>query len=298
MKLTLPRPNIKIKFSFPLKRKQRLGVGIQITKSFFRLLALKEDKSLAFEPLELFWHDKEEGEKVNILKKALEERGLLGSELFTCLSIDEGLIKFHTFPSALKGEDLKRSIDFNIRSDVAEIGGKNIVYDYQLLEEGEQRKLLVVLAKEEDVVGLKRFVEEAGAKLKAISYEVITVLNFCLSQNLPKPFNVLYVDYHTSFALTYSEDLRYLKLSLEIGKFVRGEMDSMELTSLVGETNTQLMLNDFRNLYLVGPILEFVEVRDMAMQTFEIFGVLSLEKIPSNFVIPYTLALESLEWED
>ena len=301
MKLALKLPKIDIKLGGlglgKFLKKRGTGLSVYATDKFLRVLELSEDKKPLFEPVEEFWEGKSQEEKVKILQRIVASNGLQGKEVVSCIGVDEGILKFQRFPASMPKKDLMEAIIWYINNETQQIK-EETVYDYYFLEgeEGDRYvRVVVTIAKKKSVEELRDFLLAAGLKPKVIEYEIVSVINYGLINNLPPPFSILYVDYHESLLVQYSRNsIFYDKIDFNYKAFKKSR-DMAMLDGFLIEVRNQLVINEISNIYLAGAVIADEITLENMMVNLPVLGILDLEYVPSSFFIPYTLSVEGLE---
>jgi len=277
---------------FPLKSATKSSIALHLTHNRIRLLGLKRDKSPLF-AVEI--SPKED--KAKALKDLVDKHNIKGQEVIACLSVNEGLMKFYTYPSALSKKDLKNSIEWTIKRELLALK-EEAYYDYYVLDSFPDPKkvgVIAVIARKETIEGVKRLVEFAGLRLKTLDYEVVAIINYGLYHKLPLPFSILHVDYDYSILVTYSpSNISYYVDQWNLAEYLENKNEET-FESFISEIVNLVVLNDITSLYIAGPVLMYEDVTARIMENVPIFGLLDLEGIPSSFFIPYSLCIRELE---
>ncbi len=291
MKLTLP------KIKLPTLRKVKVSLSLQITEKVLRILDLNQEKKPVFEPVEVIWEGKSDSEKINILKTYVDRYNLKGRDVISCLSVNDGLLKFYKYPVTMSQKDLQHAIDWAIKRELSMIK-EGTLYDYYILEKSKESKnviMLLTLAREEAINNLKKIVESAGMKLRILDYEVITVVNYGLYNKLSIPFSVLYVDYGYALLVTYSPiNVSYFVIPWSYTEYLN-KKDEQSLENFFAEVRNIVVINDLSSVYIAGPILSEESLLTRVLENLPILGLLDIESIKPNFFIPYTLSIRGME---
>ncbi|MCS7195786.1 MAG: pilus assembly protein PilM [Aquificaceae bacterium] len=295
MRLALRLPRVKLSLPLPtVGKKVQTITGLHITEKTLRLLELDREKKLTSEPLEISI----EGEdRVALLKKVVQERGLSGRGVCACVPVNDGLLKFYKYPTTMSRKDLESAIDWSIKRELTAMK-EETYYDYSIIEPKAEDKhvgVVLVFSRKETVEAIKNLIEAAGLQLKVLDYEVVAIINYGLYHKLPVPFTILYVDYNYSILTTYSPlNVSYYVTYWSFLEFLRShEEESIE--SFFAEIRNIVVLNDLSSMYVAGPILAEEEMLMRIMENLPILGLLDIEGIKPNFFVPYTLSLRGLE---
>ncbi len=292
MKVSFPLPELGRVFS-----RKKTGLALYITDKVFRLLELTGERKPTFEPVEQVFREGSNAQRISELREVVEQLGLKGKEVISCLTVDEGILKLQRFPASMPKKDLMEAIDWYIKSETQQIKEETI-YDYYFLEkepEDKYIKVIVTIARRSSVERLKETVSGLGLKPKIIDYEVVTIINFGLVQKLPIPFAILYVDYHESLLVYFSKtSLNYNKIDFDFLSYKESK-DEMLFDSFLIEARNMLVLNEISNIYLAGPIISDEDSLEKIMVNLPVLGILDIEDVPPSFFVPYTLAVRVLE---
>lgn len=268
-------------------------VAIHLTSSRIRLLGLKKDKSILFGPADVSIKD----DRVNTLKDLVDKYNLKGRDVITCLSVNEGLMKFYTYPSALSKKDLRNSIEWTIKRELLALK-EEAYYDYYILDSLADSKkvgVVAVMARKETVESIKKLMQSVGLNLKTLDYEVVAITNYGIYHKLPLPFSILHVDYDYSILVSYSpSNISYYVDQWSLAEYLENRNEET-FESFLSEILNLVVLNDITSLYIAGPVLLYEEITARIMENVPVFGLLDLENIPSNFFIPYSLCIRELE---
>ncbi|MFN3976447.1 MAG: type IV pilus biogenesis protein PilM [Aquificaceae bacterium] len=285
-------PNLKLP-RLSLKSTAKSSIALHLTPSRIRLLGLKKkDKSPLFSE-ELLSKEN----KAKALMDLVNKHNIKGQEVIACLSVNDGLMKFYTYPSTLSKKDLKNSIEWAIKREILTLK-EELYYDYYVLDSFPDPKkvgVVAVMARKETIEGVKKLVESTGLKLKTLDYEVVAIINYGLYHKLPLPFSILHVDYDYSILVTYSSSsISYYVDQWSLAEYLENRNEEA-LESFTSEIMNLVVLNDITSLYIAGPVLLYEDVVARIMENVPIFGLLDLEGIPSSFLIPYSLCIRGLE---
>lgn len=292
MKLALPVPSLG-----RLGRKTKAGVALYATDKFMRILALDQNKKPVFEPVEVFWEHEDEKARAKVLSNIVEKNGLKGKEVCTCITANEGILKFQKFPIAMSKKDLMEAIDWYIKSETQQIK-EDTIYDYYFLEkEPDDRyiKVVITIARKSSVEKLKELLKNAGLQPKIIDYEIVDIINYGLYNKFPPPFAILYVDYFEGILTYYGKTLiSYNKIDFNYKQYSETK-DPVMLDNFLIEVRNLLVINEISNIYLAGPVIADEVTLENIMMNLPILGILDLEDVSPVFFIPYVLALRGLE---
>lgn len=290
---TLKLPQFKLPHLSLGNAAKKSSIAIHYTNSKIRILGLKRDKSLLFEPLEASYKD----DKAQALRDMVERYNIKGQEVIACLSVNEGLMKFYTYPSALSKKDLQNSIEWTIKRELLALK-EEAYYDYYVLDSFPDPKkvgVIAVIARKETVENVKKLIESAGLKLKVLDYEVVAIINYGLYHKLPLPFSILHVDYDYSILVNYStSSISYYVDQWSLAEYLENKNEET-FESFISEIVNFVVINGITSLYIAGPVLLYEDITTRIMENVPIFGLLDLEGIPSSFFIPYSLCIRGLE---
>ncbi len=280
-----------------LFRRGGTGLSVYITDKFVRILELGKNKKPTFEPLEIFWEQDGEENRKKILSRVVENNGLKGKEVVTCIGANEGILKFQKFPVAMSKKDLMEAIDWFIKSETQQIK-EETVYDYFFLErepDDKYVKVVITIARKSSVDRLRDTLRGAGLQPKIIDYEIVDIINYGLYNKLPPPFAILYMDYYESIIAYYSKNaITYNKIDFNY-KHYKDVKDPSMLDHFLIEVRNQLVINEISNVYLAGPVIGDEATLENIMMNLPVLGILDLEDIPPGFFIPYILSIRGLE---
>ncbi len=280
-----------------LFRRGGTGLSVYITDKFVRILELGRNKKPTFEPLEIFWEQDGEENRKKILSRVVENNGLKGKEVVTCIGANEGILKFQKFPVAMSKKDLMEAIDWFIKSETQQIK-EETVYDYFFLErepDDKYVKVVITIARKSSVDRLRDTLRGVGLQPKIIDYEIVDIINYGLYNKLPPPFAILYMDYYESIITYYSKNaITYNKIDFNY-KHYRDVKDPSMLDHFLIEVRNQLVINEISNVYLAGPVIGDEVTLENIMMNLPVLGILDLEDIPPGFFIPYILSIRGLE---
>lgn len=281
----------------PLLNANRTALSVYVTKGIIRVLEIGSNKKPLFEPIEEVWKEESEEERVKRLSRIIESRGLKGKSVVSCITADDGMLRFQKYPKNIPKKDLIEAVEWFIKSETRPIK-EETVYDYYILDEGNDKKFLkvvITIARRSAVDKLVDTLSRAGLKPKVIDYEVVSVLNFGLYNKLPLPFAILYVDYHEGIFVYYGgETITYNKLDFNYTHY-KETGDETILDNFLVETRNLIVLNEVANLYVAGTVLADEATVELIMMNLPVLGLLDLESIPPSFLIPFSLSLRGLE---
>ncbi len=277
--------------SFFKPQKSKISLSVQITDRSLRILELDDNLQPKFEPIFHIWKDNNFQEKQRVLKSYVNKYNLMGRDVISVLSVKDGFLQYIKYPSTLSKKDLMSSIDWAIKRKQAEIGEETF-YDYYILKEKSEDKnigVVTVFARKDVTSNMQKLIEGAGLNLKILDYEVIALINYGLSENLPKPFSILYVDYDYFVLVNYANTfINYSFMHINLDMYIQTEdMDILE--NFFAEVRNHLVMGDILNVYLAGPILEEKYMLDIIMENLPIIGLLDLPNLKPGFLIPYIL---------
>ncbi|RLJ71016.1 type IV pilus assembly protein PilM [Hydrogenivirga caldilitoris] len=292
MKLALKMPSLGRVF-----KKTKTGVSVYLTDKVFRVLELGADRKPIFEPVELVFEHETDEEKSKVITNVIDKHKLRGKEVVTCLTADEGMLKFQKFPIAMAKKDLMEAIDWYIKSETQQIKEETI-YDYYFLEKEPDDKyirVVITIARKNSVDKLKENLKRFGLTPKIIDYEIVDIINYGLMNKLPLPFSILYIDYYEAVLTYYSKGaISYNKIEFNYKRF-KEDMDTTLLDTFLIEVRNLLVINEISNVYLAGPIIADEETLENIMMNLPVLGILDLENVPPAFFIPYVLSVRGLE---
>lgn len=292
MKLALPVPGLG-----RLGKKSKVGVSVYVTDKFVRVLALDQEKKPIFEPVEVFWEHEDEKARAKVLGTIIDRHGLKGKEVATCITANEGILKFQKFPVAMSRKDLVEAIDWFIKSETQQIKEETI-HDYYFLEkdpDDKYIKVVITIARKSSVERLNELLRTVGLEPKIIDYEIVDIINYGLYNRFPPPFAILYVDYFEGILTYYGKTLiSYNKVDFNYKQY-RETKDPVMLDNFLIEVRNLLVINEISNIYLAGPVIADELTLENIMMNLPILGILDLEDVSPVFFIPYVLSIRGLE---
>ncbi len=292
MKLALKMPDLGKVF-----RRTRTGLSVYMTSKVFRVLELDSEKRPVFEPVEFVFEHETEEERRKAISNVIEKHGLKGKEVVSCLTADEGILKFQRFPVAMSKKDLLEAIDWNIKAETQQIKEETI-YDYYFLEKEPDDKyirVVITIARKSSVDKLKEALKSFGLQPKIIDYEIVDIINYGIVNNLPPPFSILYIDYHESILTYYSKNsISYNKIDFNYRHYQETQ-DPTILDTFMIEVRNLLVINEISNIYLAGSVISDEATLENIMMNLPVLGILDLEHVPPSFFIPYVLSMRGLE---
>ncbi len=292
MKLALKMPDLGRVF-----KKTKTGVSVYMTDRVFRVLELDAGRKPTFEPVELVFEHETEEEKAKAISNVVDKHRLRGKEVATCLTADEGILKFQKFPIAMSKKDLMEAIDWYIKSETQQIKEETI-YDYYFLDKEPDDKyirVVITIARKNSVEKLKENLKKFGLTPKIIDYEIVDIINYGIMNNLPPPFAILYIDYYEGVLTYYSKGaISYNKIDFNYRRY-QETLDSTILDTFLIEVRNLLVINEISNVYLAGPIIGDEATLENIMMNLPVLGILDLENVPPAFFVPYVLSVRGLE---
>ena len=292
MKLAVQMPSLGRIFG-----RTKTGLSVYLTDKLLRVLELNKERKPTFEPVEVLWEHEGEEEKRRILSQIVETNRLKGKDVISCITADEGILKFQKFPIAMSKKDLTDAIDWYIRSETQQIKEETI-FDYYFLEkdpDDKYIKVVITIARKNSVERLTRTLTSVGLNPKIIDYEIVAIINYGLINKLPPPFSILYIDYHESVLTYYARNsISYNKIDFNY-KYYRDTKDTALLDTFLIEVRNLLVINEISNVYLAGPVIGDEHTLENIMMNLPVLGILDLEEAPPAFFIPYVLSLRGLE---
>ena len=294
MKLGLKVPSVGGIFNL---KKTSTGLSVQITDKILRVLELDQEKNPVFEPVEELWEHEGEEEKKKILADIIASNKLKGKEVATCISTDEGILKYQKFPAAMSKKELNDAIEWYIKSETQQIKEETI-YDYYFLDrdmDDKYIKVVITIARKNSVDRLVSLLKDVGLQPKIVDYEIVSVINYGLLNNFPPPFSILYIDYHEGVLTYYGKNtVSYNKIDFNY-KYYQETKDPTILDAFLIEVRNQLVINEISNIYLAGAIIGDEQTLENIMMNLPVLGILDLEKVPPGFFVPYILSVRALE---
>jgi len=292
MKLAVQIPNLGRIFG-----RTKTGLAVYLTDKVLRVLEIDNSRKPTIQPIEVFWEHQGEEERRRTLENVVEANRLKGKEVVSCINAGEGILRFHRYPAAMSKKDLSDAISWQIKSGTQQIK-EETVFDYYFLErdpDDRYVKVVITIASRNAVDKLANLLSSVGLKPKIIDYEVVAIINYGLSINLPSPFSILYVDYHESMLVYHSKNsISYSKIDFIYGQY-KNTGDTTLLDSFLIEVRNQLVINEISNIYVAGPVISDEQTLDTVMTNLPVLGILDLEEVPPSFLIPYALAIRGLE---
>jgi len=292
MKMALKMPDL----GRVLKR-TKTGLSVYLTNRVFRILELDSNLKPVFEPVEIVFKHETEEEKARIISGIIDRHKLKGKEVISCLTVDEGILKFQKFPIAMSKKDLMEALDWYIKSETQQIK-EETVYDYYFLEKEPDDKyirVVVTIARKNSVERLKQTLKSFGLHPKIIDYEIVAIINYGIVQNLPPPFAILHIDYNGGLLTYYSKTaISYNKIDFDYLNY-KETGDMALLDTFLIEVRNQLVINEISNVYLAGSVISDEPTLESIMTNLPVLGILDLENVPPSFFIPYVLSMRGLE---
>jgi type IV pilus assembly protein PilM len=295
---SLSLPKIKIPTFLSRKRsKERFGVSMYITDKFLRFLVLNSNRKPLIDPVEIFWEGLGDKDKAKRIQDIVNNSGISLREVVTCITANDGILKFQRFPASMSKEDLRQAIDWYVKSETQQIAEETI-YDYYILEDesdDQYVKVVITIARRSSVERLQSILSEAGLELKILDYDIVDIINYGLYAKIPVPFAILYIDYYDGMLVFYSKNaMLYNKIDFNYKQYLE-ERDQALLENFFIEVRNILVINDISNIYLAGPVIMDEMTLENIMMSLPVLGILDLEDVPPNFLIPYILAIRGLE---
>ncbi len=273
------------------------GLAVYLTGKLFRMLELDESYKPTFKPVEILFQHETEEEKIKLISGVVDRLGLRGKDVVSCLTVDEGILKFQKFPASMPKKDLMEAINWYIKSETQQIK-EETVYDYFFLKTEPNEKyvnVVITIARKGSVDKLVDTLIACDLKPKIVDYEIVSIINYGIHQKLPVPFSILYIDYTGSILAYYSKSaISYNKIDFDYLSY-KDSRDSALLDAFLIESRNLLVINEISNVYLAGPIIGDEEGLENIMSNLPVLGILDMEGIRPEFFIPYTLSLRALE---
>ncbi len=278
-------------------RKTKTGLSVYITDKLIRILELDLERRPTFQPVEIFWEHESFDDRRKILSTIIESNKLKGKEVVSCITVDEGILKFQKFPIVMSKKDLMEAIDWYIKSETQQIKEETI-YDYYFLEKEPDDKyirVIITIARKSSVERIKDLLKSVELQPKIIDYEIVAIINYGLYNKLPPPFAILYIDYYESILTYYAKNtISYNKIDFNY-KYYQEVKDEALLDTFLIEVRNLLVINEISNIYLAGSIISDELTLENIMMNLPVLGILDFEDIPPSFFIPYILSLRGLE---
>ncbi len=280
-----------------LLRRTRTSPAIYVTDKLVRILELDAEGKPTFEPVEVLWEHEGEESRRKMLSTLVDTNRLRGKEVSTCITVDDGILKFQKFPIAMSKKDLMEAIDWYIKSETQQIK-EETVYDHYFLEkepDDKYIKVVITIARKSSVEKLTSLLKSVGLQPKIIDYEIVVIINYGLHSKLPPPFAILYVDYYEGILTYYGKNtVSYNKIDFNY-KYYKDVNDPTLLDTFLIEVRNLLVINEISNIYLAGPVISDELTLENIMMNLPVLGILDLEDVPPGFFLPYTLALRGME---
>ncbi|MDW8237905.1 MAG: hypothetical protein RMJ32_05825 [Aquificaceae bacterium] len=273
-------------------------VGVHITDSRVRVLELSKDKKSLIKPIE---KEITPETKANVLKEIVSSSNLIGKSAVCCLRVDDALLKVKRYAPTLSKKDLQGAIQGWVKIELAS-SKEEMFYDVHVesapKSDGKLPAILVMTRKA-TATELQNLVNSSGLKLQILDYEIVSIVNFCLEENVPDPFAVLYVDETYAMLVGYSAgNITHYFFHFNMQEHIIND-DLVLLEGFFAEVRNIATLNDIRSFYLAGPLVDYEGLLDSFMQNLSILGILEPEVVPQGFrgkmFIPYSLCLRGLE---
>ncbi len=292
MRLTVP----KIKLPTFKGVGTKTALAVHVTDRTLRILELNKDLEPVFEPVQHQWAGRKFEEKVDILRSYVEKHNLKGRDAISALPVNDGLLKYYTYPATLSQKDLLSSIEWAVKREQSLIK-EETTYDYFIMKKTGDDKLVgvvIVFARKESVNSLIALMASAGLRLKTLDYEVVALLNYGIREKFPIPFSILYVDYDYFIMVNYLRtSVSYSSMHIDVSAYL-SSLDQDIMENFFAEVRNQIVLSDINNLYLAGPMLEEQAVLDVIMENLPIMGLLDLPNLKPGFIIPYILSIRGV----
>jgi len=272
------------------------GLSVYLTGKLFRMLELDESRKPTFKPVEVVFRHETEEEKIKLISGMVDRLGLRGREVVSCLSVDEGILKFQRFPATIPKKDLMEAINWYIKSETQQIK-EETVYDYFFMETPGDKyvNVIITIARKSSVDKLRNTLVACGLKPKIVDYEIVAIINYGIYQKLPQPFSILYIDYSESILTYYSKSsISYNKIDFDYFSY-KENRDTVLLDTFLIEVRNLLVINEISNVYLAGPIIGDEGGLENIMSNLPVLGILDIEGIRPEFFIPYILSIRGLE---
>ncbi|AAC07871.1 hypothetical protein [Aquifex aeolicus] len=274
----------------------KTSLSVFLTPEFVRIMEVDREGNNTFEPVEVDLSGKSETERLNLLAEKVNELGIRGKVAHTCITARNGILKVQKFPSTLGKKELQEAIDTMINIEKENLKEESI-YDY-FIQETEDKKFKIVylvLVRKLAYENLKKFLEGAGLRLGIVDFEITTLVNAGLHLNLKIPFAILYVDFHESIFLYYTDQsLTYNVLNFSFREYLETKEEFI-LEDFFIEVKNQLIINEVSTLYLAGKAVEYDEVLDKILTNLPILSPLEPPNASASFLIPYILCMRGFE---
>lgn len=295
MKLSFRLPSVKLPtFKLSLGKLSKTALGMQITDKVIRVVELGKDKKPLWEPLEEMIEGKS---KEDALSKVVQRYRLSGKSVSLCLPAKDGLLKFYKYPATISKKDLYEAIEWSVKREKASMK-EELYYDYFILEPvkgDKQLGVVLALTRKETVENIKKLLNKVGLNLHVLDYEVISIINYGIHYKIPPPFSILYIDYDHSIITIYSAtNVAYSEISWSLSDYIIKE-DDESFEHFIAEIRSITVLNDITSLYIAGPVLAYENVTMKLMENIPVLGLLDLENLKPNFLIPYILSIRGME---
>jgi len=287
----------KRSFKLPsLSFSPKTSLSIFLTPEFLRIMEIDKEGNPTFDPVEIDLSGKSEVERLNLLIEKVNELGIKGKVVHTCITARNGILKVQKFPSTLGKRELKEAIDTMITIEKENLKEESI-YDYfiQETEDGKFKIVYLVLVRKIAYENIRRFLEGAGLKLGIIDYEITTLVNAGFHFNLRIPFAILYIDFHESIFLYYTgQSLTYNVLNFSFREYLETQEEFM-IEDFFVEVKNQLIINEVSTLYLAGKAIENDEILDKILTNLPVLSPLEPPNASASFLIPYILCMRGFE---
>ncbi|RUM31333.1 MAG: pilus assembly protein PilM [Aquifex sp.] len=287
----------KRSFKLPsLSFSPKTSLSIFLTPEFLRIMEIDKEGNPTFDPVEIDLSGKSEVERLNLLIEKVNELGIKGKVVHTCITARNGILKVQKFPSTLGKKELKEAIDTMITIEKENLKEESI-YDYfiQETEDGKFKIVYLVLVRKIAYENIRRFLEGAGLKLGIIDYEITTLVNAGFHFNLRIPFAILYIDFHESIFLYYTgQSLTYNVLNFSFREYLETQEEFM-IEDFFVEVKNQLIINEVSTLYLAGKAIENDEILDKILTNLPVLSPLEPPNASASFLIPYILCMRGFE---
>jgi len=278
------------KLNFPVLRRSKPQLALQIGQRFIRLLTASNDQNSSFPPQEVLFEDADEIKKVSALKDLVSKYRLQGKGVITCIPATDGILKLYKYPSTISQKDLENAISWIIKREIAQIK-EDAVYDYFILRGDKLLSVALVMARAESVNKLADLIRSVGLTPEIIDYEILAIVNYGIYHTLPIPFSILYIDYDYSILTTYSiSNLGYSVIHWSYWDYIKNKNEDL-LESFFAEVRNLIIINDMHNIYVAGVALSDEDFVENLLENLPVLGVLDAGKSPPSFFIPYILSI-------
>jgi type IV pilus assembly protein PilM len=276
---SLHLPNFRFNISFLNKLRTSTSIGIQYSESFLKIAFLEkkgDELHIPLTPFQIDIYSSDEEETGLLLKEEIERRKEKVNSVVVGLPANAVLFRTLKLPK-MKEDQLKDTIEYNIKEDIKNIKGSTI-YDYSVLFEDSDGLLniLVVIAKLNPVEKMSKILDIAGLKLDIVDTNVTALINLAFllqekKEEKEENICIIHLDDDESFIIFFHKTLIIQNLNFNSIKYESLDPDEKEnvVEGLINEINYFfLTIHEPKNIYLSGNAFKFPEIKAYSQLKF------------------------------